>query len=864
MVQVAFTHHVKATALIEKSILPQATALRSRVGLPKVQKPAVPRTRLAERLSAAADGPLTVITAPVGAGKTTGVALWARNLRSSANVTWVDLHNGSVPDGLPAIVSGWPSVVILDGFPVRPSDQLCEYLELLLCQFESQQNVILISSGLPAIPTIHFGGSDLVKIGFDDLVMDENEVELLLCQYGVRTTEAMVQAVLERTAGWAYGVRVAAQSVKEQGSVDAALVITNEQVCKFLDAEIISRIAPAAREMLITTSVADEVPAACAHAVAAEAVDGLLNSLEGYDGFIDLRTDGSFRCHPLVRRTALARLSRRAPSAVKSAYRQVAQWHADQRDTGTAVELAIKGDDWEWAGRALVESLAVPRILAGAADNVAQHVVEVPELGESEPLLLAAAALARSWPDIAESAISRATSELAQSPHPKLADELSLALLRTAMCYQRGDGRAGASETAQVCKLAAKLSISERARTPELSPLIDYYAAAFELLTGDLPTARFALERGAGPLSRVVNGDTNEAEKRIRADCAGLLSWLDAFCGDLRRATWYSTSLLTGRRADSGERGVTLAHLATAWAHLERGEVEQARQRLDHALSTSAGSYEPLLAVTRLLTQVRLARVTGEPEIALRLLRSAGSIDSGIRDGWFADQFVVASAEAYLVAGEAQQAISTLTPWPDLADAQARVVRARGLLQAGDLLSAEEVISQIPSNSAAISLVTQIQYWLLQAELAIAQGYEQGDAERARLFVDHALRAATREELRAAVGPADTWLQTFVERDSALRRHSAFLASLPRAGSPLVHHELGDATVPDALFVVPLTTRETDVLRLLAQFCSNDEIAADLVVSMNTVKTHMRSLFQKLSVTRRADAVRRGRALGLC
>jgi LuxR family transcriptional regulator, maltose regulon positive regulatory protein len=53
-------------------------------------------------------------------------------------------------------------------------------------------------------------------------------------------------------------------------------------------------------------------------------------------------------------------------------------------------------------------------------------------------------------------------------------------------------------------------------------------------------------------------------------------------------------------------------------------------------------------------------------------------------------------------------------------------------------------------------------------------------------------------------------------------------------------------------------------IRFLAEFCSNEEIAADLVSSRNTVKTHMRSLFQKLSVTRRADAVRRGRALGLC
>jgi LuxR family transcriptional regulator, maltose regulon positive regulatory protein len=73
-----------------------------------------------------------------------------------------------------------------------------------------------------------------------------------------------------------------------------------------------------------------------------------------------------------------------------------------------------------------------------------------------------------------------------------------------------------------------------------------------------------------------------------------------------------------------------------------------------------------------------------------------------------------------------------------------------------------------------------------------------------------------------------------------------------------------DAGAYRALFVVPLTARESDVLKLLSEFCSNEEIAAELMLSLNTVKTHMRSLFQKLSVTRRADAVRRGRALGLC
>jgi LuxR family transcriptional regulator, maltose regulon positive regulatory protein len=97
-----------------------------------------------------------------------------------------------------------------------------------------------------------------------------------------------------------------------------------------------------------------------------------------------------------------------------------------------------------------------------------------------------------------------------------------------------------------------------------------------------------------------------------------------------------------------------------------------------------------------------------------------------------------------------------------------------------------------------------------------------------------------------------------------LLRHSSFLASLGYETGLQVRRRPEKSGVADTLIAVPLTARETDVLGLLADYCSNEEIAADLVVSMNTVKTHIRSLFQKLSVTRRADAVRRGRALGLC
>jgi LuxR family maltose regulon positive regulatory protein len=63
--------------------------------------------------------------------------------------------------------------------------------------------------------------------------------------------------------------------------------------------------------------------------------------------------------------------------------------------------------------------------------------------------------------------------------------------------------------------------------------------------------------------------------------------------------------------------------------------------------------------------------------------------------------------------------------------------------------------------------------------------------------------------------------------------------------------------------VEELSAREQDVLERLAQMMSTQEIAADLFVSVNTVKTHLKSLYRKLGVNRRSDAARRGRDLQL-
>jgi LuxR family transcriptional regulator, maltose regulon positive regulatory protein len=527
-----------------------------------------------------------------------------------------------------------------------------------------------------------------------------------------------------------------------------------------------------------------------------------------------------------------------------------------------SLPLSVVADDSDETleARTQLRSMVIGRILAGAGTDVVQLVLEQSEFGESEPLLLAGAALAHSWLDITDLALARAGSELAQRAEPELQDLLSLALLNMAASRLRDEADLGLTQVHHVEELMARLTASERAQTPELPPLIDYYMAGFELSRGNLSTARWTLERGAGRFRQWLDAAT-EAEQLVRAACAGQLAWIDAACGDLRRATRYASSLLTDRQADSGEIGVVFAHLATAWTHVERGEIEQATQRLDHAQSRNNHNPDPVLAAAERLTQVRLALASDEPETALRLLESASMMNCEIVDGWFADQFLLARAESLLAVAEPQQAIALLTPAPELAAAEARLILVRAAQLAGDRHAAKQMLGQVPSDPVAMSIISQTRRWLLQAELAT----EQGNYEQAQLLVDRALRTATREQLRATVGWAGSWLRAFVARDSGLsHRHAAFLASVTLAATSTIDQWQSEAGARNATLVVPLTARETDVLKLLAQLCTNEEIAADLVLSMNTVKTHIRSLFQKLSVTRRADAVRRGRALGLC
>ncbi|MEV0902583.1 LuxR C-terminal-related transcriptional regulator, partial [Actinoplanes sp. NPDC049802] len=140
--------------------------------------------------------------------------------------------------------------------------------------------------------------------------------------------------------------------------------------------------------------------------------------------------------------------------------------------------------------------------------------------------------------------------------------------------------------------------------------------------------------------------------------------------------------------------------------------------------------------------------------------------------------------------------------------------------------------------------------WLLLAMLADGKD----DTVGAREALRRALRVAGPESYRRPVHQVWSGLRRLLRDDDRL------IVQYRTLGPAVAGAE---APVTDPVVVEQLSKRELDVLRGMAEMLPTEEIAASMYVSVNTVKTHVRSILRKLSASRRNEAVRRARALRL-
>ena len=187
-------------------------------------------------------------------------------------------------------------------------------------------------------------------------------------------------------------------------------------------------------------------------------------------------------------------------------------------------------------------------------------------------------------------------------------------------------------------------------------------------------------------------------------------------------------------------------------------------------------------------------------------------------------------------------------------------MHARAWAAAGDTSNARRALAPVLAAHQGTAEHVQLQAWLVDAQLS----YNSGNRTRGHRSLASALRLAEREQLRLPFVLERGWIKQALERDPGLARsHQRLLAptlrrsQLPASPSPSV------ADPPAIMAVEPLTEREREVLRHVSEMLNTAEVASEMYISINTVKSHLKSIFRKLAATHRGEAVRRAQQLEL-
>ena len=900
-----------------------ALILATKLYAPPLPTDAVVRTRLLERLDAEANRKLVLVCAPAGFGKTTLVRAWLAT--RDEPVAWVSLDaadadphrflahlvsavrravpevgeaaarelTAPVPQAHEAVLTGLlnelaaldaPLAIVLDDVHAVESSAVDALATFLIEGSPVNVRTLVTSRQDPAWPLGRWRArGQLSELRAVDLRFTGEEVAAFFARAkDIAIADEDVAVLAARTEGWVAGLRLAALSLR--GRSDGAAFVRDfagdhRFVVDYLLEEVLRRQPDPVRRFLLRTSVLDRLCGPLCDAVTGEEGGAaLLADLERQGLFLVPLDDRRvwYRYHQLF--ADVLRTHVRHEAAVSSAelHARASAWFEAEGMPADAVRHALAGGDHERAGEMIVQ--VGPHLRqAYRAALIVGWLRQFPA-GHVRARALLAVEFARAlmgvgaWDEAAERLddADRAL-EAASSATPGAAVRAQRAAIATARAYHAqgaGDLEAVQHHAGVALDALPDDDVFERATVSALLGL-----AAWS--RGDLEHAHDAF---AGSIERMAAAGFRQVAATGTFVIADLLLEL----GRHREAEAAYARAYEEARAHQDEVVVGLPNLALGQAELalERGD----RDGFDSWWAASEADAAARIPGTRprwhrlrarrleldgdlgaALAELEEAERRTEPDALpvprppaverARLRARLGDLEAA--EAWIGAEDLVAGAPpTYLGA----YALSS----------RARVRLAQHARHA-DAVAGEEAVATL----AAVTEAAEARGWAalaLDARIGLALAHEAlGDLPAARRALDAALAAAEPEEVvRPFVceGPAMAHLLT----DAAARRvRPAFVARLRdvRGLAPDVAAGAAEAEAPAAAvgdvepLLEPLTERELEVLRLLAEGLSNADVARRTFRALPTIKGYNRSLFAKLQARNRTEAVARARALGL-
>lgn len=901
--------------------------LATKLYIPQPRPRLVARSRLTARLDEALrlGRRLILVSAPAGFGKTTLLSTWLAGIKNRA--AWLSLDEGDndparllaylvgalqsleagigqdllgalgspQPPPMPALLTALlnelaaalsrdapPTLLVLDDFHALTAPPTHQILTFLLEHLPPGLCLVVASRSDPPLPLARLRGrGQLTELRVADLRFSADEAAAFLHEvFTLDLAGDDVAALTARTEGWITGLQLAALSLQQAGTERAPQFIqdfagSNRFVLDYLLEEVLEQQPEPVQRFLLQTSILDRLSGPLCDRVL-EIGDGsshkgqfsqypisntqflsqkTLEQLEAANLFILPLDDERrwYRYHRLFADLLRARLDRFGPqlgcAPAGTLHRRASEWYEQNGLPDQAITHALAAHDLERAAN-LIEVNALPMLLRGELTALRRWLETLPDdVVRARPWLGVFHAWALTLSGRLEAAADRLQAAEAASPASPPDDRLGhVAAMRAYIAGQRGDGARCVEEAERALALLDADNLVVRS-------VVAFTLGGACLLRGDTAGAARAfaqaseMGQAAGNIHLAVPAAAHLADLEVQRgqlhrafetyrrilDLAGpspvaaqahsglgalLYEWNDLDAAERHLARSLELGKLWGN-----VEALSSDYAALAWLHHARGDA----QRRDEALRgleqlAHERSLHPRAADQVAAFQARLAVARGDLAAAERWLADSGlHADDDINP--LNEQALLALAHVLLALGRADETARLLD----------RLLKA--VERDGRPGSAVEILALRALAHQALAQPSRVMAALERAlALAEPEGY-------VRTFVD--LGDPLAELLAVADGE-------YVAR---------LLAAFPKSHTPL--SRFPDTRFPASPLVEPLSDRELEVLRLVAAGLTNREIADELVIALSTVKSHTNSIYGKLGVKNRTQAVAQARGLGL-
>ena len=783
-------------------------------------------------------------------------------------------------------------LLVLDDYHLIDSEPVHESVAFLLENLPPRLRVVVSTRADPPLPLARLRArGQLAELRAVDLRFTSDEAAALLGEaVGPGLSSAALAALTVRTEGWAAGLRLAGLSLRgraDPAGFVAAFSGSHRFVLDYLADEVLDRQPGTVRTFLLETSVLERLSGELCDAVTGRS-DGqaMLQDVERAGLFLvpldEVR--GWWRYHHLFADLLRARLQAEQPDRARALHRAAAAWCEKHDLADDAVRHALAAGDAGWAAR-LVERHVEALLGRSEGATLRRWLTALPaESVRDRPRLCLAQAYAAAMGfqlEALESLIEDAERGVAirgDEPYepslgPPRGDSVlanvpaGIAFLRASLARLRGDAGLATGYNRQALAELGKDDWLMRSFVQWNEAVTDWSAGRLEPaergLADVLAQRRLRGEFFAGFLPMRACYDLGQVQ-RARGD-------LDAAAATYRRE-------LSTVGEDGGQAALAgPAHVGLAQVLYERNDLTAA---LDHATQGVALcrqlTFTQSLA-TGLAVVARIRHAQGDAAGALEAITEAGQVELSPQVCALFNPVPSQRGRLLLAQGDVQAATQWATAAalrpddePDYSHERAYLVLARMLLAQKRAAPALTLLQRLLDHATATGRAGSIVEIQALRALALAT---HGDRAGALGVLGEALALACPHGYVRIFADEGAPMRALLavlpvarpgERGSVQRIDPAYLATLLRACAPAdTQPPTRRAGAVISGLAEPLTDRELEVLRLLAAGRSNQRIAHELVVALDTVKKHVTHVLGKLGAANRTEAVARARQLGL-